>query len=145
MADRRFYLNSMFVGKGNKFHARKCEYKGIKFASTKEMERYIYLESCQHAGLISNLRRQVKFELFPDEYIEEVVHLKTKDKIVRKKSYNGVSYTADFVYCKDGNDVVEDVKGSKDVTTRDAELRFKILHYVHGIDVRVVYNATESV
>lgn len=129
----------------NKYHARTCEYKGMKFASTKERDRYIYLSSLERSGVIHRLRRQVRFELFPDEYKDVVVHLKTKDKVVKKLSYKGVSYTADFVYEKNGRDIVEDVKGSKDVVTRDAELRFKMMHFLKGIDVRLVYLATEMV
>ena len=129
----------------NKYHARKCEYKGMKFDSTKERDRYIYLSSLERSGVIHRLRRQVRFELFPDEYEDVVVHLKTKDKVVKKLSCKGVSYTADFVYEKNGRDVVEDVKGSKDVVTRDAELRFKMMHYLKGIDVRLVFLATEKV
>ena len=131
--------------RGNKYHAESCVYKGIRFASVKERDRYIFLCGLERSGVIHNLRRQVCYELFPDEYRDVVVHLKTKDKVVRRRSYVGVSYTADFVYEKDGMEVVEDVKGSKAVVTRDAELRFKMMHYLKGIDVRLVYSATENV
>lgn len=131
--------------RGNKYNAKACVYKGIKFASEKERDRYIFLSGLERSGVIHNLRRQVKYELFPDEYEDVVVHLKTKDKVVRRRCYTGVSYTADFVYEKDGRDVVEDVKGSKDVVTRDAELRFKMMHFLKGIDVRLVFSATVAV
>lgn len=133
------------ASKRNKFNASTCEYKGIRFASYKERDRFIFLSGMERSGVIHNLRRQVTYELFPDEYKEEVVHLKTKDKVVRRRSYIGVTYTADFVYEKNGVDVVEDVKGSRKVVTRDAELRFKMMHYLRGIDVRLVFNATEAV
>ena len=139
-------MNFLFKkGKENKYNARKCEYDGLKFASEKERDRYIFLRSRERSGVIHNLRLQVRYELFPDEYEDVVVHLKTKDKTVRRRSYIGVSYTADFVYEKDGRDVVEDVKGSRNVVTRDAELRFKMMHYLKGIDVRLVFKATEEV
>lgn len=135
----------LFDGRENKYNAHRCEYKGITFASEKERDRYIFLSSLERSGVIHNLRRQVRYELFPDEYRDEVIHLKTKDKVVKRRSYIGVDYTADFVYVKDGREIVEDVKGSKAVVTRDAELRFKMMHYLLGIDVRLVFKATEKV
>ena len=147
MAQRRHNIFSPFAGrlKGNKFNARCCEYMGIKFASEKERDRYIFLSGLERSGVIHNLRRQVRFELFPDEYEDRVVHLKTKDKVVKRRSYIGVCYTADFVYEKGGREIVEDVKGSKAVVTRDAELRFKMMHYLLGIDVKLVFKATEEI
>ena len=141
---------SVFLGKfpskgKNKYNANVCVYKGIRFASEKERDRYIFLSSMERSGVIHKLRRQVRYVLFPDEYEDVVVHLKTKDKVVSKLCYKGVSYTADFVYEKDGRDIVEDVKGSKDGVTRDAELRFKMMHYLLGIDVKIVFRATEAV
>lgn len=132
-------------GGGNKYHAKACVYKGIRFASEKERDRYIFLSGLERGGVIHNLRLQVRYELFPDEYEDRVVHLKTKDKVVRRRSYIGVDYTADFVYEKDGKEIVEDVKGSKETVTRDAELRFKMMHYLLGIDVKLVFKATEEV
>lgn len=132
--------------KENKYRNKKCEYMGISFDSIKERDRYIYLQDCERKGLIRNLQRQVKFVLYPDEYKEEIVHLKTKDKTQRRRSYIGISYTADFVYEKEnGERVVEDVKASPSLLPKEFQLKSKMLHYIHGIDLRLVYKATEPV
>jgi len=129
----------------SKYGNRRCEYNGISFASELERNRYIYLRECQLRGEIKNLRLQVRYDLFPDEYEDVVVHLKTKDKTVRRRTYTGVFYTADFVYEKGGVEVVEDTKGSLKAVSRDFELRMKMLHYLKGIDLRIVTKATEPV
>lgn len=129
----------------SKYGNRRCEYDGLKFASELERDRYIFLKGCQMRGEITNLRVQVRYELFPDEYEDVVVHLKTKDKTVKRRTYIGVFYTADFVYDKVGKEVVEDTKGSLKVVSRDFELRKKMLHYLKGIDLKVVTKATEAV
>lgn len=128
-----------------KYHNKKCVYEGITFDSEKERDRYIFLLSCQRSGLISDLRLQVRFVLFPDEYDDVVKHLKTKDKIIRRRCYEGTDYVADFVYNRRGVMVYEDVKGAKETLTKEFRLKMKILHYVHGIDLRLVYNPTEAV
>ena len=72
----------------------------------------------QRAGIISDLRRQVKFELIPSQY---------KDG---KCVYRSVSYIADFVYEQNGETVVEDVKGFK---TPEYIIKKKLMLYIHGI------------
>ena len=64
-----------------------------KFDSKKEYERWKELQLMERAGVISNLKRQVKFVLFE------------KSKHGRERSY-----IADFCYWLDGQYVVEDVK-----------------------------------
>lgn len=96
----------------NKYHARKVNILGIEFDSKKEGMRYLLLKDQQRQGLISDLQLQVPFELLPAIYEDQVVHLKTKDKTVRKLVQRSVTYVADFVYTdKDGNRHVEDAKG----------------------------------
>ena len=56
---RRFGYNQS----SNKFGASKVVFKGIKFDSTYERDRYIYLCHLQKKGLISGLRLQQKFVL----------------------------------------------------------------------------------
>lgn len=129
----------------SKYGNRRCEYEGLKFASELERDRYIYLKACQLRGEIKNLRMQVRYDLFPDEYEDVVIHLKTKEKIVKKRTYTGVFYTADFVYENGGKEVVEDTKGSMKAVSRDFELRMKMMHYLKGIDLKVVTKATEAV
>ena len=62
-----------------------CEQNNIDFAtvekydSKKEYDRWLELQILQRAGEVSELRRQVEFELIPAKY--ETVHV--KDKVVR--------------------------------------------------------------
>lgn len=124
----------------NKYHAHKCVYKNEKFDSKREMERYIVLLDREKKGLISDLKRQVKFILFPDEYVEETVHLKTKDKTVKKRTHIGVYYVADFVYRKkNGVQVVEDVKISPKMIPKEYILKEKMMYYLRGIDIKRIY------
>lgn len=92
----------------NKYFAKKQIYKGMKFDSKKELNRYIILEQLEREKKIFNL------ELHP------VFPLMVNGTKIGK-------YTADFRYRDlNGNIVIEDVK-SKITKTRDYMLRKKIL------------------
>ena len=121
--------------------------QGIKFDSENESKRWLYLQDCQRRGLISELKRQVKFILLPDEYTDVPVQLKTKVRIDRKRIFIGVYYIADFVYWHVGKGchVVEDVKGSPDMVPSDYILKEKMMHSLKGIDIRRVYKPTEPI
>ena len=92
----------------NKYRNKKQFYKGIKFDSKKELQRYLILEEMQMNKLIYDLEIHPVFPLL----------------------VNGIKigrYTADFKYKNaNGEEVVEDVK-SKITKTRDYMLRKKIL------------------
>ena len=92
----------------NKYNAKKQFYKGIRFDSKKELDRYLILEQMQMKKYISNLEVHPVFPLI----------------------VNGVKigrYTADFKYINNqGIEIIEDVK-SKITRTRDYILRKKIL------------------
>ena len=92
----------------NKYNAKKQIYKGKKFDSKKELQRYLILEKMEMQRMIFNLELQPQFPLMVNG-----------KKIGR--------YTADFRYkTRKGDVVVEDVK-SKITKTRDYILRKKIL------------------
>lgn len=75
----------------HKFRAKPQEYQGIKFASKKELKRFIELETLQKAKEVVFFLRQVPFHLA-----------------------GGVKYICDFVvFWKDGSVTIEDVKGYK--------------------------------
>ena len=75
---------------GSKYGNRKMTAPdGQKFDSVKEYHRYGCLRLLERAGAISNLRRQVKYELIP--------------KQVGERACN---YIADFTYMEDGKLVV---------------------------------------
>jgi hypothetical protein len=95
------------IAMANKYNARKATIGGITFDSVMEANRYRELAALEKAGIIRELRRQVRFEILP------------------KTSRNRARYyTADFVYLEGSTLVVEDVKG---VLTRDYKLRRDIL------------------
>ena len=116
----------------------------IKFDSKSEANYYLILLERQRRGEISNLRRQVPYELIPKitEEREEVKHLKTKDKIVRKQVtiQSAVRYIADFVYVSNntGKEHVVDVKGKTAPLTKEFLLKQKMMRYLLGITVEIV-------
>ena len=131
--------------KVNKYHNKKVVIDGIEFDSTKEGQRYLVLKKAQMDGLISELQLQPKWDAMPAKKETYVEHLKTKDKIKERTIVQPIKYTADFSYIKDGQFVVEDVKGSPLTVSRDVPLRLKLMKYFHGIDVRLVYSPTEVI
>lgn len=136
-----------FPQRNGKYNNSKVEIDGIKFDSKKESQRNAYLELMQKQGLISELKRQVVFELIPTIYEDKVVHLKTKDKIVQRVAQKAVTYKADFTYIKDGQLVVEDVKASASYAALDQTfiLKEKMMRYFHGIVIKRVYKANDSI
>lgn len=109
----------------SKYGAKKTVFQGIAFDSRKEAQRYAELSLLQRGKVISDLRRQVKFELIPAQ------------KVGGKLAERAVSYVADFTYVdkKTGEFVVEDTKGVK---TKDYILKRKMMLYFHGIQIREV-------
>lgn len=136
-----------FGQRKGKYNNTKVEIDGIKYDSKKESQRNAYLELMQKQGLISDLKRQVVFKLIPTIYEDKVVHLKTKDKIVKRVAQKSVTYKADFTYIKDGQLVVEDVKASASYKALDQTfiLKEKMMRYFHGIVIKRVYKANDSI
>lgn len=100
----------------SKYHNRKTAIDGLVFDSSAEARRYNQLLYLLRAGVISDLRRQVKFPL----------------------AVAGVTicnYIADFAYMDGGKQVVEDVKG---VTTPVYRLKKKLMWAILGIAIREV-------
>jgi hypothetical protein len=104
---------------GNKYGARKVKSPdGQVFDSQKERDRWCILRLLERAGRISDLKRQVTFELIPTQREASTEVYKggpqkglPKPGAVIEKS---CSYVADFVYFDEqGNNVVEDTKGLK--------------------------------
>ena len=91
------------------------------FDSQLERGRYNELLLLERAGKISELRRQVKYELIPNQY---------KDG---KCLYRKVTYVADFTYIEDGALVVEDSKGFK---TPEYIIKKKLMYMIHGIIIK---------
>ena len=66
-----------------------------EFDSALEYRRFLVLKDAEGRGVISNLRRQVEYELIPNQYKTRVKHLKTKDKEETYLAERKVSYFAD--------------------------------------------------
>ena len=113
------------------------------YDSQLEFARFIFLSNREKEGEITNLRRQVEYLLIPAQYGTEIKHLKTKDKEVRVLLERSCSYIADFVYERNGKTIVEDCKGSKGIITEAAKIKKKLLLWVHGIELRYIFSATQ--
>ena len=109
----------------NKYRNTKTTVDGITFDSKKEAGYYLFLKQKERDGEVSNLRMQVPYELIPAVYEDEVVHLKTKDKVVTRCIQRATHYVADFVYTVNatGDDEVVDVKSY--ITRKNPEYRLK--------------------
>lgn len=94
-----------------KFHNKKIDTPEGKFDSKLEYEYWLQLKAREQAGEITNLQRQVPFELIPKqtEWVEK--QLKTKTKMVEVFREHPVTYLADFVYWENGVQIIADTKG----------------------------------
>ena len=129
----------------SKYHSKKCEYDGHKFDSQRERDRYIVLKEALDNGVITDLQIHPKYTLLPALYRDEIVHLKTKDKIVQRLDQRAIHYTGDFSYRKDGKFVLEDVKISKYMLPKEFILKEYMMYYFHKIRIRCVFKASEPV
>ena len=112
---------------------------GTVFDSHKEAIRWDELLLLQRAGKITELRRQVEYELIPaqyetyERYGKSGQRLKDGVRLLERK----VCYVADFVYtdAETGENIVEDAKG---VRTKDYILKRKLMLALHSIRIREV-------
>ena len=126
--------------KKNKYNAKKVEYDGLLFDSQKEVLRYKELRLLCSEGIISNLRRQVKYVLIPTQREPAVLGPRGGVK-PGKLLENECSYLADFVYTvnETGETVVEDVKGyKKGEAYKVFTIKRKLMLFVYGIQVKEV-------
>lgn len=126
----------------SKYRSKKITVDGLTFDSKKEYRRWCELNLLQKAGKITDLERQVKFELIPaQKRTVETGELykrgtragepKTKEVTLE----HSCDYYADFVYREDGRQVVEDTKG---VRTADYIIKRKLMLWIYGIKIREV-------
>ena len=144
-----------------KFNNKKMETPDGVFDSKGEWQRWLILKEAEKNGQIKELRRQVKYTLIPTQYRDEIVHLKTKDKVVQRVAEREVTYTADFVYKKLKSStpfhqdmfgensridifetVVEDFKGFPNDRW---PLKKAMMLYFHNIAIREVKKPTEPI
>lgn len=127
---------------GNKFGAKKViGLNGEVFDSQKEHQRWSVLKLMERAGKISDLQRQVTFELIPTQREESPGLYKAGPQKGLPKPGDiieqGCRYVADFVYQQDGKTVVEDCKGYKKGAAYDLfVIKRKLMLYIHGIRVK---------
>ena len=139
----------------HKFNNEKVVNADGVFDSKGEWQRWLFLKDAERRGEIKDLERQVKFTLLPTQYREEVVHLKTKDKVVKRVAEREVTYTADFVYRKlesvtqtllgpmeRWHRVVEDFKGFPNDRW---PLKKAMMLYFHGVAIREVKKPGEPI
>lgn len=131
--------------KGERYNHTTVEADGLKFDSKKEYQRYLFLKEAEEKGLITNLRTQVKYELIPAVTEEYVEHLKTKDKIKTRTLQLAITWTADFVYYKDGEEVVEDVKPSKFLLSDRFVIKEKLFFWKYRKKIRLIYDVTDAI
>ncbi|WP_169108426.1 DUF1064 domain-containing protein [Comamonas suwonensis] len=96
---------------------------GVKFDSRAEARRWEYLCVQLRIGEISDLRRQVAYELVPSVKFADANRAKP-----------AIRYIADFVYVEKGVDVIEDVKG---VLTPEFKLKRHLMKALLGLEVRL--------
>ena len=130
---------------GTKYNNKKVEVDGVVYDSKREYERWLLLKDAEEQGIITDLQRQVKFELIPAVIEEYVEHLKTKDKIKTRVLQRPITYTADACYYKDGEYIVEDLKVSPKVKTDKYILKNKMMFALKGIRIKEVYKATDPI
>ena len=102
----------------NKYFAKKTLFMGFKFDSKWEAERWGQLKSMEKAGIVTQLERQIRYDLTVNdvkicEYIADFRYLLEEE--------NGLSKL-----------VVEDAKG---VLTSEFKLKKKLMKAVHNIDI----------
>lgn len=120
----------------SKYKNKKVVIDGIEFDSRYEGEYWVFLKQRESDGEITNLRRQVPFELIPAVWGEKVKHLKTKDKTVPVCLQKATHYYADFVYTdSDGKEVVVDTKSEYTRKLADYRLKKKMMLAFKGIAI----------
>lgn len=128
----------------NKYRSKKITRDGLTFDSLKEYRRFCDLLLLEKAGAITDLKRQVPFELIPAQY-EEIPtgefykrgDRKGQPKFKRVCIEQSVVYNADFTYTENGKTVVEDTKSSA-TKTKDYILKRKMMLYFHGIRIKEI-------
>ena len=110
---------------------------GIIHDSKKEALRWFTLKHLEKEGEISNLRRQVPFELIPTQYETFKRFGKGGKRLADGKRCieRSVVYIADFTYTNNNNGeyIVEDCKGKR---TKDYIIKRKLLLQKYGVRIK---------
>lgn len=140
--------------KDNKYNSTKITRDGETFDSVQEYRRFCELRLLERAGEITNLKRQVEFELIPAQYEERETgefykrgERKGEPKMKTVCLEQSVKYTADFAYYEKGKYIVEDVKGYQDPASAGYAkfiLKRKMMLYFHGIKIKEITRNTRQ-
>ena len=122
-----------------KYNASKTTIDGIIFDSRKEAKRYLFLKDLERSGDISNLHRQVTYELLPAVTEQVIIRLKTKLKSTIRTLQRPITYRADFVYCRYGKVITEDVKASPKMIPADFKIKEKLFFYKYKYRITKIY------
>ena len=120
----------------SKYHSKKVTTaEGLVFDSKKEYRRYCELKMMEASGLISDLQRQVKYVLIPEQREPDTIGKRGgihKGKLLEREC----SYIADFVYkIPTGETIVEDTKGMR---LSDYKIKRKLMLYHLNIRIKEV-------
>lgn len=109
-----YNFNPYAIKSRSKYGNHKTVIGNITFDSKKESERYLELQMLVKAGVIKDLKRQVRFEVVPKTETERAVY-----------------YVADFVYSENNKLICEDVKS--DATKHDKAyiIKRKLFKYLY--------------
>lgn len=105
------------------------------FDSKFEWEYWLELKEREARGEISNLQRQVSFELIPRQSAMVEVQLKTKTKLKEVFYEHPVFYIADFVYNEGEKRIIIDCKG---FSTPDYIIKRKLMRW-KGMPITEIY------
>ena len=105
-----------------KYRNEKTRRGELTFDSKAEAERYDELRLMLRAGEIKDLQLQVPFELIPAQK-------------ARGRTERACRDVADFVYTRNGEVVVEDVKGHR---TPEYIIKRKLMLWRHGIEIQEI-------
>lgn len=137
-------MGKQWYNKKSKYGNKPVTIDGTKYDSTGEGTRMGYLKLLERAGEIKDLQYHKKFELIPELTEDVVVHLKTKNKIVKKVVQRARYYEADYTYTKvsTGEEVVEDFKG---MVTPLFEFKAALFRYKYGKEIKIVKHINEPI
>ena len=124
----------------SKYHSKKTEVDGILFDSKREAQRYQELKLMEKAGMICDLKMQVKYELIPAQYIdgkcvERAIHYYSDFEYYVLKPLRQKSVMVEPDAKMIGQHIVEDVKGMR---TEVYKIKKKLMLYKYGIKLTEV-------
>lgn len=126
-----------YTAKKSKYHSKKtpCHFGHIH-DSKSEAYRCDELHMLQNVGRISDLQTQVKYVLIPAQRADSHEYYKRGQHKGEKKPGKVIetecAYYADFVYKRNGAQIVEDVKGVK---TEVYKIKRKLMLERYGIRI----------